>query len=101
MREYWIAIPNTDKSPKRAHTRIVRMRKVTPDANYAAVAAQTPRGHNMLLLDKVDNPSDRFWHTQQVIEGGWSRNILETWRQSKLHKRRAVNNFSCSIFPNN
>ncbi len=28
MREYWIAIPNTDKSPKRPHTRIVRMRNM-------------------------------------------------------------------------
>jgi predicted transcriptional regulator of viral defense system len=29
MREYWIAIPNTDKSPKRPHTRIVRMRNMS------------------------------------------------------------------------
>jgi len=28
MREYWIAVPNTDKSPKRPHTRIVRMRNM-------------------------------------------------------------------------
>jgi predicted transcriptional regulator of viral defense system len=29
MREYWIAIPNTDKSPKRPHIRIVRMRNMS------------------------------------------------------------------------
>lgn len=29
MREYWIAIPNADKSPKRPHTRIVRMRNMS------------------------------------------------------------------------
>jgi hypothetical protein len=29
MREYWIAIPNTDKSPKRPHSRIVRMRNMS------------------------------------------------------------------------
>lgn len=29
MREYWIAIPNKDKSPKRPHTRIIRMRNMT------------------------------------------------------------------------
>lgn len=29
MREYWIAIPNTDKSPKRPHTRIIRMRNMS------------------------------------------------------------------------
>jgi predicted transcriptional regulator of viral defense system len=29
MREYWIAVPNCDRSPKRLHTRIVRMRNMT------------------------------------------------------------------------
>lgn len=29
MREYWIAIPNEDKSPKRPHIRVVRMRNMT------------------------------------------------------------------------
>lgn len=29
LREYWIAIPNAFKSPKRPHTRIVRMRNVS------------------------------------------------------------------------
>ena len=29
MREYWIAIPNTDKSPKRPHIRIIRMRNTS------------------------------------------------------------------------
>jgi predicted nuclease of restriction endonuclease-like (RecB) superfamily len=46
-----------------------------PDANYAAAAAQIPWGHNMLLLDKVDNSSSHLWYVQQVIEGGWSRSI--------------------------
>ena len=29
MREYWIAVPNKNKSPKRAHTRVIRMRNTT------------------------------------------------------------------------
>jgi predicted transcriptional regulator of viral defense system len=29
MREYWIAVPNADKSPKRPHARIVRMRNMS------------------------------------------------------------------------
>jgi predicted transcriptional regulator of viral defense system len=28
MKEYWIAIPNADKSPKRPHVRIIRMRNM-------------------------------------------------------------------------
>lgn len=29
MREYWVAIPNADRSPKRPHIRVVRMRNIT------------------------------------------------------------------------
>ena len=29
MREYWIAVPNADRSPKRSHIRVVRMRNIT------------------------------------------------------------------------
>lgn len=29
MREYWIAIPNKNRAPKRKHTRIIRMRNTT------------------------------------------------------------------------
>lgn len=29
LREYWIAVPNSQKSPKRTHTRVVRMRNIT------------------------------------------------------------------------
>ncbi len=70
-----------------------------PEANWAAAAAQIPWGHNMLLLDKVEDPTDRLWYVQQVIEGGWSRSALENWIQSKLHKRKgkAVTNFKQAL----
>jgi len=29
MREYWIAVPNNNKSPKRPHIRVVRMRNIS------------------------------------------------------------------------
>lgn len=70
-----------------------------PEANWAAAAAQIPWGHNMLLLDKVEDSADRLWYVQQAIEGGWSRSTLETWIQSKLHKRKgkAVTNFKQTL----
>ena len=42
-----------------------------PDANWAAAAAQTPWGHNMLLLDKVEDATKRLWYAQQALAGGW------------------------------
>ncbi len=70
-----------------------------PEDNWAAAAAQIPWGHNMLLLDKVENSSERLWYVQQAIEGGWSRSDLETWIQSKLHTRKgkAVTNFKQTL----
>ncbi len=70
-----------------------------PDANWAAAAAQIPWGHNMLLLDKVDDPTKRLWYVQQSIEGGWSRSELETWIESNLHERKgkAITNFKRAL----
>ena len=70
-----------------------------PEAIWAAAAAQIPWGHNMLILDKVDNPSDRLWYIQQASKGGWSRSTLETWIQSRLHKRKgkAITNFKQTL----
>lgn len=54
------------------------------NANYAAAAAQIPWGHNMLLLDKVEDPTKRLWYVQQALECGWSRSNLESWIKSDL-----------------
>lgn len=69
--------------------------------NWAAAAAQIPWGHNMLLLDKVEDPTQRLWYIQQTIEGGWSRSILESWIESDLYRRkgRAITNFKQTLPP--
>ncbi len=70
-----------------------------PEANWAAAAAQIPWGHNMLLLDRLDDPAKRLWYIQQSIEGGWSRSTLETWLKSNLYGRkgRALTNFKQTL----
>ena len=39
-----------------------------PEAIYAAAAAQIPWGHNMVILDKLENTAQRNWYIQQVTE---------------------------------
>jgi predicted nuclease of restriction endonuclease-like (RecB) superfamily len=71
-----------------------------PDGNYAAVAAQIPWGHNMLLLDKIStDPVKRAWYMQQAIEHGWSRDTLESWIESNLYVRKgkALTNFKKTL----
>lgn len=72
-----------------------------PDPNSAAAAAQIPWGHNMLLLDKVEDPAKRLWYAQQALTGGWSRSILESWIESDLYSRKgkAITNFKETLPP--
>ena len=32
--------------------------------------------HDMALLDKVKDQTQRFWYAKKTIENGWSRNVL-------------------------
>jgi predicted nuclease of restriction endonuclease-like (RecB) superfamily len=65
------------------------------DMNYAAAAAQIPWGHNILLLDRLDDPARRLWYIRQAIENGWSRSELEAWIDSNLKEKTSVD---ASIF---
>ncbi|WP_179254639.1 DUF1016 N-terminal domain-containing protein [Enemella evansiae] len=56
------------------------MRKVAlawPDPNCAAAAAQLPWGHEIVLLDRLPDTSQRDWYAAQAYAGGWSRGALE------------------------
>jgi predicted nuclease of restriction endonuclease-like (RecB) superfamily len=70
-----------------------------PDANYATAVAQIPWGHNVLLINKLDDPTKRLWYAQQALENGWSRSTLETWIAADLYKRKgkAITNFKQSL----
>ena len=51
-------------------------------ANYSdrkfvqQVVAQIPRGHNIVLLDKISDIDERKWYIKKSVEKGWSRNVL-------------------------
>lgn len=64
------------------------------------VAAQIPWTHNCVLLDKVKDPQERLWYTQQVRHHGWSRNVMALHIDSGLyrHQGEAVTNFQ-SVLP--
>jgi predicted nuclease of restriction endonuclease-like (RecB) superfamily len=62
---------------------------------------QIPWGHNTVLLDKVHDLDVRLWYVRQVIEHGWSRNVLIHQVESSLHDRhgQAVTNFGRTLPP--
>lgn len=61
--------------------------------------SQIPWGHNIVLLQKLNNPEDRIWYAQKIIENGWSRSVLLHWVESSLHKRQgnAISNFKRTL----
>lgn len=58
-----------------------------------------PWGHNIILLEMLKDTKTRLWYAQKTIENGWSRNVLERWIDSDLHKRqgKAITNFKYTL----
>jgi predicted nuclease of restriction endonuclease-like (RecB) superfamily len=42
------------------------------------VLGQSPRGHNLVLLDKLKNSKDRICYSKKTIENNRSRNNLKS-----------------------
>jgi predicted nuclease of restriction endonuclease-like (RecB) superfamily len=71
-------------------------RRVLPQA-----VAEIPWGHNVTLLEKLNNADQRLWYAKQAIMNGWSRSMLEHWIESDLYSRqgKAVTNFETALPP--
>lgn len=71
------------------------------EAFVQEVLAQITWYHNITLIDKVKNSSEREWYIYQTIENGWSRNILVLQIENDLYHRqgKAVSNFRKTLPP--
>lgn len=80
--------------PTRASAQIEFMRQAV---------AELPWGHHLVLLNKLDDVSDRIWYMRQAVQLGWSRNILLNQLLGEAHKRVAKagkgNNFIHALAP--
>ncbi len=58
-----------------------------------------PWWHNVILIEKVKNLTEREWYAHKAIECGWSRSMLELWIESGLYQRKgqAPNNFQKTL----
>lgn len=71
-----------------------------PDEQFVQqVVAQIPWGHNVRILDAVNDAAEREWYARQTIEHGWSRNVLVHQIESGLYSRqgKAVTNFQRTL----
>ncbi len=52
------------------------------------LVAQLPWGHNVFLMDLVQDKEARLFYIKEAIEHGWSRNIMVMQIELGLHKRQ-------------
>ncbi len=74
--------------------------KAYPDEQILQqVVAKLPWGHNIILLEKVKDETERFWYIQKTIEHGWSRNVLVHQINTDLYRRqgKAITNFQSTL----
>lgn len=74
--------------------------KAYPDEQILQqVVAKLPWGHNIVLLEKVKDETERFWYIQKTIEHGWSRNVLVHQINTNLYQRqgKAITNFQSTL----
>ncbi|MDR2609214.1 MAG: PDDEXK nuclease domain-containing protein [Rickettsiales bacterium] len=59
------------------------------------LVAQLPWGHNIFLMDLVQDKEARLFYIKEAIKHGWSRNIMIMQIELGLHKRqgKAISNF--------
>lgn len=69
------------------------------ELEHLGILARIPWSHNIILVEKLDNIKERIWYANKVLEHGWSRDILGTWINSKLHRRegKALTNFQLTL----
>ncbi|CAH1525979.1 conserved hypothetical protein [Vibrio owensii] len=60
---------------------------------------QIPWGHNVLIIQKLEEYEERLWYATEVVKNGWSRAVLAHQVESGLLKRtgNAVNNFEITL----
>ena len=63
--------------------------------------AQITWYHNVTLIEKLDSEADRLWYARQVVEHGWSRNILalQIDRCARARHGKALTNFNATLPP--
>lgn len=62
----------------------------TDEQFVQTVSAQIPWSHNIDIMDKVKDVSQRKWYIEKTIQNGWSHNVLVHQIASKLYERQEL-----------
>ena len=53
--------------------------------NMKQIVSQLPWGHNILLMQRIEDIDVRLWYMEQIIQNGWSRDTLGLMIKSGAH----------------
>ena len=61
-----------------------------------------PWGHNIAIMQKIQDKTERLWYAKKTVENGWSRNVLTIQIETNLYDRQAkietkTNNFALTL----
>ena len=86
-----IAFPNAKGYSVRNLKYMAKFSMTYPDRQFVqTVSAQIPWSHNVAILDKVKDPSQRVWYIQKAAENGWSHSVLIHQIESGLYERQVI-----------
>jgi predicted nuclease of restriction endonuclease-like (RecB) superfamily len=57
---------------------------------WATPLPNLPWRHHIVLMDKLEDHTQREWYAKKSLENGWSSNILEIQIETNLYKRQAL-----------
>jgi len=56
-------------------------------SNLRQLVAEIPWGHNLVILNKVQDATERKYYIETTIKNGWSRNVLLNQIKAKAYER--------------
>lgn len=110
MRAFYVAYRPAPAIPSQPATELkARKRSKAADLSQAATemaecvppspVAEIPWFHNVILVSKVKDHTQRLWYASKTLEHGWSRAVLTVQIESDLFGRqgKAISNFAGTL----
>ncbi|MCY2994629.1 MAG: DUF1016 N-terminal domain-containing protein [Planctomycetota bacterium] len=112
MRAFYLAYESDSEIVPQAAGQLLRAKRQSSSTEILAqsarelnspiwppAVAKIPWFHNVILIEKLKDQTQRLWYAQQTIANGWSRSMLLHWIESDLYSRqgKAVTNFQRTL----
>ncbi len=100
MRAFFLAWSGSTEEPTRRRS-VTRATAARRGELLPRPVSELPWGHNIALLQKLENRGDRLWYAQQAHEHSWSLPVLVAQIAKRAHARagKATTNFARALPP--